>query len=598
VIIFIIRGFKLFVTVKQRYIDMKINLNYSQINTIVKASINDSQDSKKQDCTYNGQSSQISLNSAYFIPFLGKKQYSENEQEFLKFRKAFSRKTHKLSVEYSIADWNFYTNSTEENEKILEEKEEEFRKLYRNRSTLEKLHQFQEKGINDAALKRHLKDLIKNFDLNITYEEEIRELSDKERDIARKFNAYRGEVGGQEHSDAELDKMSEEEKNVEKRKEIYRAQNGGGDLIETDLIELVKMRNVFARKLGFSDYFSCKLKDDYEIDEKQFFELLYDLDIKTEKIYEKIKAQNDEKLANAFGIKSEELMPWHYGLMLEDNPYREADKYIKDNGILLPLSVSMYQKMGWKLEDLPIQFDLFPREGKNQHGFCFGIDVPNDVRILANLRNNMGSLETLNHEAGHAVYDAGISDHLPVFDRISASSAMTEAVAMLMESLPYREKDFLMEKTEMPEELMERLDKKRRKDLVNFVRTSLFYINFEKELYENPDQDVKKLWFDMKKKYSMKNIPDKLNNEWATIPHFLSHPAYIQNYLRAEIMAAQMYKSATQKLGPLTQNTATADFFRKKMFRHGVSLDENEIIKRMTGSILKPDAFSEQMKDL
>ena len=532
---------------------------------------------------------------SYALAFMGRKNYTENEQAFLNFRKGFSTKLHRASKEESIACWDFYINSTDENQKIYEDKQEKSRKIFQDEKTLKKLNEFNKKGINEPTLKKHLTDLIQTFDENITYKDELETLDKKENAISQKFNSYRGKVGDKEYSNGELCKMLEDEKNVDKRKEIYKALNGGGELIANDLVELIKMRNDFAVKKGYPDFFTMVLK---KVDENKLFGLLDDLAAQTEKTSKKLFAKRDQKLAQAFNIDIDELRPHHYGLLLDDDPFKQADKYIKGKEDLLPLSESLYKRMGWDLGKMPIQYDIFPRENKNQHGFCFGIDTPGDVRILANLRDDMGSIDTLNHEGGHAVYDNGISNHIPYVDRGPVSSAGTEAVAMLIASLPYRENKFLQEKLNIPKALAEKLEDKRKEGLVRFVRGYLKYINFEKEMYKNPNQDLGKLWFDLDKKYGNKNIPEKTTNEWANIPHFLSHPAYLQNYLRAEIMAAQIYKTVTTKFGPMTENPQVARYLDQKMFKSGSTLTEDALLTKLTGSPLNPDAFSEQIKDV
>ena len=46
--------------------------------------------------------------------------------------------------------------------------------------------------------------------------------------------------------------------------------------------------------------------------------------------------------------------------------------------------------------------------------------------------NNVVSLDTLNHEMGHCVYDLGISTELTFLDKRASSPAVTEAIAMMM----------------------------------------------------------------------------------------------------------------------------------------------------------------------
>ena len=100
----------------------------------------------------------------------------------------------------------------------------------------------------------------------------------------------------------------------------------------------------------------------------------------------------------------------------------------------------------------------------------------------------------------------------------------------------------------------------------------------------------------MKIKYQMRSEKEKADNGWATIPHFLSHPAYYQNYFRATIIKAQMYNYLLSKLGNLTENKNTASVLQNELFRFGKSLEENELIENMTGKILSVEDFINSLK--
>lgn len=551
-----------------------------------------------QNTKLSNNHTSIPFNNSYAIAFLGKKDYTENELTFLDFRKQLARKQHKIERNYYESTWNFYINSSDQNNEAYNAEYAKLAEFASDKKVFAFLTGIKEKGVNDPRLKKSFNKLFDEYKEWVVSKEERESLTKKETQISQKFNTHHGEIDGKRYSDIELRDMWQTEKNVEMRKKIFDALKvQGGELIKSDLLELVKMRNEYAKKQGHSDYFSYALTKDYKTDEGKLFQLLDELDIKTDEVYKAISDKSDAKRAKAFGIEPKDIKPWHYGLRLEGNLAAEADKYVKNNEAVTQVASSMYKRMGWDLSKLPILMDLFPREGKNQHGFCFGIDKNKDVRILANLKNNVNSVETLLHESGHGVYSVGISDRIPLFDREFASMALTEAVAMLMESLPYREGTFVKD-LDMPKELAEKLELQRQKDLVGFVRSYLCDINFEKQLYANPDQDIAKLWYDMQHKYLRMNIPEVLDNSWASVPHFLTHPAYLQNYLRAEIMAAQIYEAATQKLGPLTQNEKTAEFFRQKLFRFGSTLTDGEIIKHMTGKELGAEAFYRQIKDV
>lgn len=538
------------------------------------------------------------MSANYFIPFLGKKDYTENEKEFSNFKQQLSKKFHKNERATEVACWDSYIYSSDENAKKYENAYADFMKLASDEKIFEKLKTIKEAGVSDPKLKKSLDKLLKAYTETVPNAPALMQLEEQQQKIAQKFNSYRGEVNGEKYSNAQLSKMIDNEKDVDTRKQLYYARKvKGGDLIANDLVDLVKQRNEFAKKNGYDNYFSYQLQEGYEVDEKKLFELLDNLEKKTDKVFDKINTKNEKKLADAFGIKPKDLKPWHYGFGLENSTSKEADKYIKNNDTLTEQAFDMYKKMGWEIPNLPILLDIFPKENKNQHGFCFDIDKNKDVRILANLTNNMNSLETLNHELGHAVYDLGISEHLPYSDRDVASSAMTEAVAMLMASLPRREGTFV-DSLDMPKDLAKKLETERKEGSVSFVRHCLMLIHFEKELYANPNQDLPELWYGLEKKYKNIDPPEEKGNAWATVPHFLSHPAYYQNYLRADIMGAQIYDAATEKLGSLTKNDQTADYFKKKMFRHGASLTEDELIEKITGKELSVEPYCKQFEDL
>ena len=115
-------------------------------------------------------------------------------------------------------------------------------------------------------------------------------------------------------------------------------------------------------------------------------------------------------------------------------------------------------------------------------------------------------------------------------------------------------------------------------------------------MYENPEQDLKQLWHDLKVKYQKRSEKEDLDNGWATIPHFLSHPAYYQNYFRATIIKAQIYNYLKEKLGNITENIKTSEILKKELFQYGISMEENELIENMTGRKLTVDYFIKSLK--
>ena len=118
-------------------------------------------------------------------------------------------------------------------------------------------------------------------------------------------------------------------------------------------------------------------------------------------------------------------------------------------------------------------------------------------------------------------------------------------------------------------------------------------IDFEREIYTNPEQNPAELWQNLSKKYL--NRENEQDNEWASIPHYLSHPAYYQNYFRANLMKVQIYNYLKSVLGNITENYKSAEFMDKNIFRYGASIEEYELIKQLTGNEFSASYFCEEL---
>ena len=509
---------------------------------------------------------------------IGSKKVMNETEKFIKLREDFSPALDSALRNEERTAWDFYINSNPENMKAYETAQEEFSQLFSNKETYEKFL-----SIDSSKLPKHekkqLRDLLKNFEKRINTGEMYKELEKKENEIAQKYNSYVPTIDGKEVSKPEISKIIQTESNQKLRQKAYDALIKGGDLIAEDMIEFIKMRNEFAKTKGYDNFFDYQLKEEFDV-ETPFLNRLIDQVYSGAKY--KIKAIQEKTYAELRQIfETDNLQGYHYGLLTDSNPTKAVNK-ILENYSIEDISKKAYAGMGYDVDKMisegNLTLDLYPRKGKNTHGFCFGIDPGKDSRILANLRNDALSLDTLNHEMGHCVYDLGISRELTVIDRAPASSAFTEAIAMMMGDLPKKENIL---KNIIPEKFLVPFKKSISEDEANFISKSLLIIDFERELYKNPNQNPAKLWADLRIKYRNQNHAP--NNEWATIPHYLSHPGYYQNYFRASLMKAQIYNHLQKVLGNLTENTQTAKYLKDNIFSKGASVEEYDLIKQLTG---------------
>ena len=545
---------------------------------------------------------------------------------FINIRDKFCKELERVSINLEKSCWDFYTNSTAENLKRYEEAQDEYSKVFQNRDWYNKFL-----AINKDELSKHeqkqLKELLKEFDEELNTGEELKALRKKENEIAQKYNSYIPKIDGKEVSKPEIFKIMQTETNPDLRKKAYDAKIKGADLIAEDMIEFVKMRNEYAKNKGYGTYFEYKLKEDYDVDLEFLNKLIDEVYTNASGKIKEILEKKQKELKEFFGV--EKLENYHYGLLLNNNPEKGVNEILEassqatppdekgvnkileassqatppdEKGVnevlinqdIVSISKTMYKNMGYDIEKLEkegkITLDLFARKGKNTHGFCFGVEAGKDSRILANLINNVTSLDTLNHELGHCIYDLGISTELPFLDRRASSPAVTEAIAMMMGDIIKIEN--VLDKI-VPDELLERFKMTHKEDEASFVAKSLLIIDFEREIYTNPEQNPAELWQNLSKKYL--NRENEQDNEWASIPHYLSHPAYYQNYFRANLMKVQIYNYLKSVLGNITENNKSAEFMDKNIFRYGASIEEYELIKQLTGSEFSASYFCEEL---
>ncbi|MGN1125074.1 MAG: M2 family metallopeptidase [Candidatus Gastranaerophilaceae bacterium] len=519
----------------------------------------------------------------------------ENEQKFIALRENISKDMKPIMSNSEAACWDFYTESTPENMNKMNAAQDKANDFYDNKEIYEQLKEINSAGgVSDKKLKKQLRNLTSAFGDGIEFKEELKAMSTKENEISQKLNSYQMTIDGKPVSKAEISKIMETEKNPEIRKKASEAKIKSGDLIAEDLVELVKMRNDFAKKKGYDNYFDYMLEENYDIKPKELDKLLLDVANNTKESNKKVMDGVKADLSKAFGVKPEDLRSYHFGYLAGDNPEKLVNDEIKSKEEVVDISKKAYAGMGYNVDKLPIKLDLFPRENKNTHGFSFPIEAGKDARILANLTNNVSSIDTLMHELGHSVFTVKTNSKLPYLEQ-DTTSTMTEAVAMMMGDMPRTEG---LIKDKISPEVYAKFQKSLGEEDSKFVGSSMAIIDFERNMYKNPDQDLKQLWKDMSVKYKGRSEKDEATNEWATIPHFLSHPAYYQNYFRASLIKAQLYEALTKKFGNLTENKDTAKYLDENIFQYGGSKEDNEILEAVTGKPLTAEAFCNRINNL
>ena len=250
--------------------------------------------------------------------------------------------------------------------------------------------------------------------------------------------------------------------------------------------------------------------------------------------------------------------------------------------------------------------DLFEKEGKYQHAYCTDIDRLGDVRVVCNVKPNYNWMGTMLHEFGHAVYSKNIDRNLPWTLREEAHTFTTEAIAMLFgrfASNPHWLVDVVgisqIEKNKIADASFNSL----RLEQLVFSRWAQVVYRFEKSMYENPDQDLNKLWWDLVEKYQLLKRPENRNEpDWASKIHIALYPAYYHNYMLGELLASQLSfyinKSLLNSNDPMNQSfngkAEVGKYLKNKIFDEGNKLYWNDMIEKATGEKLTAKYYAQQ----
>ncbi len=520
---------------------------------------------------------------------------------------------HPLANESNMAYWNgTITGDSAEFDKYAKANMK-ITEIYSNREVFAQLKDIKERGkIKDSLLNRQLTVLYNQFLSNQTDTALLNTIIKKTAALEQKYAAFRATYKGKQISDNDVETVLKTSVNNKDLEEVWKAHKEIGNAVSKDVIDLIKLRNIVAKSLGFDNYHSMSLELSGQNPE-EISALFDELDSLTSGSFVKLKNEMDSVFAKKYGIKKEELMPWHY----QDRFFQEApqlypvdlDNYYKGKS-LEELTKNYYASIGLDISNILANSDLYEKPLKNQHAYCIDINGEGDVRVLCNIKDNEKWMGTMLHEFGHGVYSLGHDNpNNPYFLRNAAHTFTTEAVAMLFGRLS-RNPEWLKQNagisSEEESKIADDCFKALRLQQLVFSRWTQVMYRFEKAMYEDPDRDLNTLWWDMVEKYQLLKRPEGRNSpDWASKIHLALYPCYYHNYQLGELFASQMHyyivtnitKSGNFKSDSYTGNKEVGQWISEKVFKPGMRYEWNDMIEKATGEKLTAKYFAKQFVD-
>jgi len=526
------------------------------------------------------------------------------ENRLKAFISAFEARSIPLYRENALASWNANISGTNEDFAKSEKASFEYARIFTDSIAFAELKEIKEsQSVQDPLLLRQL-ELLYNAYLGGQVDpgliaEQIR----METEISKKYANFRVDLNGKQISDNEVEGIL---KNSTSSAELQKAWEGSkmiGPVVAADVITLVKHRNKIAQKTGFSNYHEMSLKLSGQ-DPAEVTQIFDELDNLTRDNFRQLKGEIDSYFANRYKIAVSDMRPWHY----QNRYFQEApeiysvdfDKYYEKQDPV-KLASAYYNGIGLNVDAILAKSDLYEKPGKNQHAFSTDIDRSGDVRTLDNIRPDSYWMNTILHELGHGVYSYYNDMTLPFSLRDAAHAFTTEAIANMFGRFATNPKwmtDMNIIAKEESEKISDVSRKALRLQMLVFSRWAQVMYRFEKSMYENPDQNLNQLWWDMVEKYQMLARPQERDMpDWATKIHIALYPCYYHNYLLGELLASQISSYITtnvSKSESFVGEKAVGDYLREKIFMPGARYKWNDMIEKATGEKLTAKYYAKQ----
>ncbi len=494
--------------------------------------------------------------------------------------------------------WNLATTGDEKYALEFQQKQIALRKIY---SSSEDYHFLLEQTPHaHGQLKRQAHLLLLRYTENQIPFEFIEEMSKIETEIESIYTNFRSNVDGKSLSNNELKEILVVSCDNKQRQEAWEASKCIGAQVKDKVLRLIELCNHCAKHVGYDNYYSMRLKLQ-ELDEERLFQLIHQLEEATNPPWKRYKAKLDDSFSKRYGIAASDLMPWHYhDPFFQEAPQQELnfDHYYSDKDIV-KISQDFYQSIELNVDDIIARSDFYERDKKNQHAFCTCIDRKQDIRILCNIRDNDYWMATQLHELGHAVYDKYINQSLPYLLRVVAHTSVTEAIAMLFGRLS-QNSAFLHQHVGIDFAKAQEIEKISQRqtaaDLLVFARWALVMVHFERSMYQQPNTDLNKLWWDYVERFQgLKRIPDRDAPDWAAKMHLACAPVYYQNYILGEMMASQL-KTYLRSISSDSQtndciSSQGGNWLKNSIFYSGAELTWNKTLHQATGESVNPLYF-------
>ena len=371
-------------------------------------------------------------------------------------------------------------------------------------------------------------------------------------------------------------------------------------VVGNGFLEVVAIRNRFARAMGYRDYFDYKVRKNEQMSPEQLFAVLDDFIARTEQ-------RVHQSLAELKAAKGEAaLLPHNLRYSVSGDVTRQLDPYVPFSRALKDW-VESFRRLGIQYRGATLTLDLLTREGKYENGFCHG-PVPSfwqegewvpavvNFTSLANpaqVGSGWSGLNTLFHEGGHAAHFANVTGNAPCFSQEfpPTSMAYAETQSMFCDSL-LDDADWLKRYARnaagepIPDALIQAMIEARQPFRAFNERQIALVAYFERDLYAMAENErTPAAVLALARKWERKILGVESPRPLLAIPHLLNQEsacAY-HGYLLALMAVEQTRAYFLRRDGYLTDNPRIGPDLAAHYWGPGNGMTHDETLQSLTG---------------
>ncbi|WP_429075815.1 M3 family metallopeptidase [Aeromonas veronii] len=371
-------------------------------------------------------------------------------------------------------------------------------------------------------------------------------------------------------------------------------------VVGNGFLEVVAIRNRFARAMGYRDYFDYKVRKNEQMSPDQLFAILDDFIARTD-------ARLQQSLAELKAAKGEAaLLPHNLRYSVSGDVTRQLDPYVPFSRALRDW-VESFRRLGIQYRGATLTLDLLTREGKYENGFCHG-PVPSffqqgewipavvnftSLADPAQVGSGWSGLNTLFHEGGHAAHFANVTGNAPCFSQEfpPTSMAYAETQSMFCDSL-LDDADWLKRYARnaageaVPDALIKEMIEARQPFRAFNERQIALVAYFERDLYAMDEAEcTPEAVLALARQWECKIVGVESPRPLLAIPHLLNQEsacAY-HGYLLALMAVEQTRAFFLKRDGYLTDNPRIGPDLAAHYWGPGNGMTHDETLRSLTG---------------